>query len=104
MAENTFQKIYKVVGEIPEGRVASYGQIAALAGNKRWARVVGYALNVNRDPALPCHRVVSRDGRVSDAFMEEGINRQIILLEQEGIPCRSGKVDMEKYQWKKLVF
>ena len=104
MKENTFQKIYRVVGEIPRGRVASYGQVAALAGNRRWARVVGYALNVNKDPSLPCHRVVTREGKVSDAFLENGVNRQVELLEKEGVSCRNGIVDMEMYQWKKLIF
>ena len=104
MKENTFQKIYRVVGEIPRGQVASYGQVAALAGNRRWARVVGYALNVNKDPSLPCHRVVTREGKVSDAFLEDGRNRQVELLEKEGIACPGGIVDMKKYQWKKMVF
>lgn len=45
-----FEKIYKVVRKIPRGKVATYGQIAALAGNPRWARVVGYALHVNPTP------------------------------------------------------
>ncbi|MGI6006046.1 MAG: MGMT family protein [Ruminococcus sp.] len=104
MEKNTFQKIYDVVREIPKGCVASYGQVAALAGNRRWARVVGYALNVSQDPALPCHRVVNREGRVSEAFVENGRNRQVILLEQEGVKCRDGKVDMSMYQWKKMIF
>ena len=49
MAEsgNSYQKIYEIVKQIPKGCVASYGQVAALAGNPRWARVVGYALHVN---------------------------------------------------------
>ena len=48
--KSTFEKIYDVVRQIPKGTVATYGQVAALAGNKRWARVVGYALHVNPDP------------------------------------------------------
>ena len=48
--KNSYERIYEVVKKIPRGRVASYGQIAALAGNPRWARVVGYALHVNPDP------------------------------------------------------
>lgn len=50
MEDTVFEKIYKVVRKIPRGKVATYGQIAALAGNPRWARVVGYALHVNPDP------------------------------------------------------
>ena len=67
--QSTFEKIYDVVRQIPKGTVATYGQVAALAGNKRWARVVGYALHVNPDPEnIPCYRVVTKDGRVSEAF------------------------------------
>ena len=66
---NTFDLIYEQVRRIPRGRVASYGLVALLAGNPRWSRVVGYALHVNPDPAgIPCHRVVKKDGTLSEAF------------------------------------
>ena len=105
MAEsgNSYQKIYEIVKQIPKGCVASYGQVAALAGNPRWARVVGYALHVNPDPAhIPCYRVVNREGRLSDAFAFGGVNEQKLLLEAEGVEVTDGYVDMELYQWKKL--
>ncbi len=96
---NTFEKIYEVVKSIPKGRVATYGQVALLAGNPRWARVVGYALHVNPDPGtIPCHRVVNREGRVAPgfAFGGEGVQRQ--LLEAEGIVFEpDGRVDLKKY-------
>jgi len=96
---NTFEKIYEVVKSIPKGKVATYGQVALLAGNPRWARVVGYALHVNPDPGtIPCHRVVNREGRVAPgfAFGGEGVQRQ--LLEAEGIVFEpDGKVDLKKY-------
>ena len=96
---NTFEKIYEVVKSIPEGKVATYGQVALLAGNPRWARVVGYALHVNPEPGIiPCHRVVNREGRVSPgfAFGGEGVQRQ--LLESEGIVFETdGRIDLEKY-------
>ena len=99
MDMNTFEKIYEVVKNIPEGRVATYGQVALLAGNPRWARVVGYALHVNPEPGIiPCHRVVNREGKVapSFAFGGEGVQRQ--LLESEGIVFETdGRVDLEKY-------
>lgn len=105
MEKNSFEKIYEVVKQIPPGTVASYGQVAMLAGNARWARVVGYALHaVNEADALPCHRVVTRDGSVSDAFMSNGKNRQVELLKKEGVKFTDGKVDMKKYQWKRLIF
>lgn len=105
MEKNSFEKIYDVVRQIPKGCVASYGQIAKLAGNARWSRVVGFALHVNpREGEIPCHRVVTKDGCVSEAFVFGGKNRQIELLESEGVSLCEGKVDMKKYQWKKTVF
>ncbi len=99
-----FEKIYEVVRQIPRGKVATYGQVAALAGNRRWSRTVGWALHVNPDPEnIPCYRVVDRTGHVSEAFAFGGGNRQILLLEADGIPCRDGTVDLSVYQWKKEI-
>ena len=98
---NTFEKIYAVVRQIPRGRVATYGQIARLAGNPRWSRVVGYALHVNPSPGLiPCHRVVTRDGKPSSAFAFGGINRQVALICDEGVSFGpDGCVDLSRYLW-----
>lgn len=105
MEQSTFDRIYEAVKKIPYGQVATYGQIAALAGNKRWARVVGYVLHVNPDPEnIPCYRVVNREGRVSDAFAFGGGNRQIELLEAEGVAFINGYVDMKKYQWEAPLY
>ena len=105
MSQNSYEKIYEVVKQIPRGQVATYGQVAALAGNNRWARVVGYALHVNPDPeGIPCYRVVNKEGRLSDAFAFGGVNRQKLLLEAEGVRVVDNHVDMERYQWKKLTF
>ena len=100
---NSFELIYDVVRQIPRGKVATYGQIAALAGNRRWSRVVGFALHVNPDPEhIPCYRVVNRNGEVSQAFAFGGVNRQIELLEADGIPCPDGRVDLSVYQWNRI--
>lgn len=105
MGQNSYEKIYEVVKQIPKGTVATYGQIAALAGNRRWARVVGYALHVNPDPeGIPCYRVVNREGRLSDAFAFGGVNQQKVLLEADGIQVVDNCVDLVKYQWKKIAF
>lgn len=97
---NSFSLIYEVVKKIPKGKVATYGQIAILAGNKHWSRVVGYALHVNPDPdTIPCHRVVNRFGEVSSAFAFGGGNRQIELLKAEGIKFVEGRVDLKHFQW-----
>lgn len=103
---NTFQRIYEVVKEIPYGTVATYGQVAELSGNKRLARVVGYALHVNPDPeTIPCYRVVNVKGEVSRAFAFGGENRQRELLQKEGIVfLDNGCVDMKQCQWKKQLF
>ena len=98
--KNTFEKIYDVVRQIPRGRVATYGQIAMLAGNPHWNQVVGYALHVNPEPGvIPCHRVLNRFGEPSSAFAFGGINEQILLLEEEGVKFIDGKVDLGKYLW-----
>ena len=96
-----FGKIYQVVRRIPAGKVATYGQVARLAGNPRWARVVGYALHVNPKPGvIPCHRVVNRDGRTSPAFAFGGGDIQRNLLENEGVLFQNdGCVDLKEYQW-----
>lgn len=98
--ESTFDKIYSVVSQIPKGKVATYGLVAKLAGNPRWARVVGYALHNNPDQSrIPCHRVVNREGKVAKAFVFGGENEQTRLLISEGVEVVDGKVDLEKYLW-----
>ena len=96
---SVFEKIYRVVKQIPYGKVATYGQVAILAGNPRWARVVGYALHNNPDPEnIPCYRVVNRQGRMAPAFAFGGADIQRELLEKEGIVFESdGHIDLEKY-------
>ncbi len=96
---SVFEKIYEVVKGIPKGKVMTYGQVALLAGNPRWARVVGYALHNNPSPeTIPCHRVVNREGRVAAAFVFGGGNAQRELLEREGVTFETdGRIDLKKY-------
>lgn len=98
---NTFDKIYAAVKKIPKGKVTTYGTVAMLAGNPRWARVVGYALHVNPEPGtIPCHRVVTRNGEVSKAFAFGGENMQRLLLSEEGVQFKEdGTIDLDKYYW-----
>ena len=98
---NTFQKIYEQVKKIPKGKVASYGQIALMAGNPRWSRVVGYALHSNPEPGIiPCHRVVTKDGKLSKAFAFGGENVQKDLLLSEGVNfIDEYTVDMESCRY-----
>ena len=104
MQTTTFNRIYDIVKQIPYGKVATYGQVAALAGSRKWARVVGYALHANPDPEnIPCFRVVNRFGEVSKAFAFGGENRQIELLRAEGVEFVDGRVDIKKYQWNQVT-
>ena len=95
-----FERVYEAVKQIPEGSVASYGQVAEAIGNRRLSRVVGYALHVNPQPGvIPCHRVVKRDGEVSKAFAFGGANRQVELLQAEGAGFRDeSHVDMARFR------
>lgn len=106
MSEKTaFEMIYDIIRQIPEGQVASYGQIAALAGNRRWARVVGYALHaIPHGSDIPWHRVVKKDGGVFGGAESSGGRYQTELLQKEGVGFVDGYVDMEHYQWKKVMF
>ena len=98
---NTFEKIYEQVKLIPRGKVATYGQIAILAGNPRWSRVVGYALHSNPEPGIiPCHRVVTKDGKLSKSFAFGGENVQRDLLINEGVAfLNDDTVDLEKCRY-----
>lgn len=95
---NFYEQIYEVVSSIPKGKVATYGQVAMMAGKPNAPRIVGYALHKNPKPKIiPCHRVVNRDGRLAPAFAFGGENAQRKLLEAEGVKFLSnGNVDMKK--------
>ncbi|MEG0750391.1 MAG: MGMT family protein [Oscillospiraceae bacterium] len=97
-----FGRIYDVVRKIPPAHVATYGQIALLAGNPRWSRVVGYALHVNPDPAdIPCFRVVNRFGECSGSFAFGGAGVQRSLLEADGVEFGpDGRVELMRYIWR----
>lgn len=92
-------EIYDIVRRIPEGKVASYGQIAMIAGRPRASRIVGQALHRNPMPGvIPCHRVVFKDGSLAPGFAFGGLEVQRQLLEGEGVIFVDGKVDMVKCQ------
>jgi methylated-DNA-protein-cysteine methyltransferase-like protein len=95
-------KFYAVIRRIPHGRVATYGQIAALAGLQRRARMVGQALRSTPEGLeVPWHRVVNAQGGVSPRSgigWEEGYQRH--LLEEEGVVfSKSGKIDLDRFGW-----
>jgi methylated-DNA-protein-cysteine methyltransferase-like protein len=100
--ESSYQRIYRVVARIPRGQVATYGQVAELAGMPRAARQVGYALAALRDDSrgVPWHRVLNARGEIS-ARSEPGFEGlQRMLLEREGVRFdQSGRVALERVRW-----
>lgn len=92
------KRIYEAVKKIPKGHVATYGQIAAMAGEPKMCRAVGNALHKNPDPDnIPCFRVVNSQGQLSGAFAFGGPSVQKELLEADGIEVINGRVDLKKY-------
>lgn len=98
VTDSPAKRIYEAVKKIPKGRVATYGQIAELAGDKKMARAVGNALHKNPNPEeIPCFRVVNAKGELSGSFAFGGLDEQARLLEADGIRVVDGKVDLEEY-------
>ena len=98
VADNPTKRIYEAVKKIPKGFVATYGQVAEMAGNKKMSRVVGNALHKNPDPgSIPCYRVVNSKGELSGEFAFGGEDAQAKLLRDDGIEVVNGKVDLSKY-------
>ena len=98
---HNYDLIYSVVMSIPKGRVATYGQVADIAGLPRHARQVGYALKVlPDDSAIPWHRVVNARGEISQRFAPVSEKEQRILLEEEGITFGpKGRISLAEFQW-----
>ena len=87
------ERVYEFVKRIPQGKVATYGQIALHLGNRNFARVVGNILHGNPDPEhIPCHRVVNAQGRLSRSYAFGGIEAQRCLLESEGVVFKNDLV------------
>lgn len=89
-----------MVAKIPEGKVATYGQIAKLTGLTN-SRIIGFALHVNKDPiSVPCHRVVNRFGNLAPGYAFGGADKQKKRLEKEGVKIDSeNKVNLDTYLW-----
>jgi len=91
---NFFERVYEVVRKIPKGEVMTYGQVARAIGT-RDARRVGQALHANRDPKVPCHRVVFADGSLAPGYAFGGPNAQRAKLESEGVKFVGEKVKLQ---------
>ena len=98
VTDNPTKRIYESVKKIPLGKVATYAQVAAIAGNPKMCRAVGNALHKNPDPDnIPCYRVVNAKGELAGAFAFGGPDVQANLLRADGIEVIDNKVDLAKY-------
>jgi methylated-DNA-protein-cysteine methyltransferase-like protein len=99
---DAYARIYAAVRKVPRGRVATYGQIATLAGLPGHARQVGYALHALKDGRVPWHRVVNAQGCISARADEPGGSLlQRMRLEQEGVEFDArGRIDLRRFGWK----
>lgn len=98
ITDSPSKRIYEAVKRIPKGCVATYGQVAAMAGNPKMSRAVGNALHKNPEPGvIPCHRVVNAKGELAGAFAFGGAGVQAKLLEAEGVLVENGCVDLKKF-------
>ena len=98
VSDSPTKRIYEAVKKIPKGKVATYGQVAEMAGDRKMARAVGNALHKNPDPnGIPCYRVVNAKGELAGEFAFGGEGAQRKLLEADGIAVVNGRVDLKKY-------
>lgn len=103
---NFYEQVYAIVRRIPQGKVTSYGRIAAMLGRPNAARAVGYALNAlkeRQEHDVPWQRVVNSQGRISIVNREHGANVQAEILQSEGVPVSDDlRVEMRLYLWEGL--
>jgi O-6-methylguanine DNA methyltransferase len=98
------EKIYALTRTIPRGKVATYGQLARLAGNPKAARAVGSYMRTNPDaPHTPCHRVVAKDGKLTGYSMGEGISTKKRMLKEEGVQFIKEKVNLRESLWINVI-
>ena len=98
VTDSPTKRIYEAVKRIPKGHVATYAQVAEMAGDRKMARAVGNALHNNPDPStIPCHRVVNAKGELAGEYAFGGAWKQAEILKKEGVESADGKVDLKKY-------
>lgn len=101
ITDSPTKRIYEAVKTIPKGKVATYGQVAEMAGDRKMARAVGNALHKNPDPEnIPCFRVVNSKGECSGSFAFGGLNEQAKRLIADEVEVVDNRVDLEKYGMK----
>lgn len=100
-----FERVYEIVAQIPEGKVATYGGIGRLLGYTRGAKIVGWAMrSAPHELGLPCHRVVKVTGELSPGYVFGDREIQRAMLEAEGITFRpDGTIDMDMHLWEAIL-
>ncbi len=99
VTDSPTKRIYEAVKKIPKGKVATYADVAEMAGDRKMARAVGNALHKNPDPStIPCHRVVNSKGELAGEYAFGGAWKQAQILESEGVEIIEGKVNLEIYR------
>jgi methylated-DNA-protein-cysteine methyltransferase related protein len=97
--KNFFERVYELVAQIPQGKVATYGQIAGLLGDRCNARVVGWAMKA-APSNLPCHRVVNRLGEMAPGYVFGSRQLQKDILESEGVTFKENEcIDLKRHLW-----
>ncbi len=103
MSKSFSAKVYAVVKKIPRGKVATYQDIAILAGNPNAPRAVGTAMKNNPDiKTIPCHRVVGSDGKMHGYSAKQGISSKKKMLKKEGVQFNGERVILSTFRWKKV--
>lgn len=98
------EKVYVLTRKIPKGKVATYSQLARLAGKPKAARAVGGFMRTNPDaPHIPCHRVVASDGKLTGYSMGKGISTKKEMLRREGVQFVGDKVNLTVSLWAGVV-
>ncbi|NOU50326.1 MGMT family protein [Pseudoalteromonas sp. JBTF-M23] len=93
-------RVYTLIGAIPKGKVAAYGQLAKMAGAQNQSRAVGRLLkNLPEGSSLPWHRVINSQGKISFALNSDKYKQQRQLLEAEGVEFQNNKIRLKTYQW-----
>jgi len=102
VTDSPTKRIYEAVKKIPKGKVATYADVAEMAGDRKMARAVGNALHKNPDPStIPCHRVVNSKGELAGEYAFGGAWKQGQILQSEGVEIVENRVNLEKYRFRK---
>src|SRR5690242_17230913 len=100
MHQSFREKVYEILRHVPKGKVATYGQLAELAGSPGAARAVGMCMKINPDaPRTPCHRVVASNGKLTGYSAGEGVKTKKQMLLDEGVKFTGDKVNLIMSQW-----